>query len=351
MSKSVVTYPIRVIFSCCLLVQMLLLSVTEIAASTPTAEAIIAMLKLEQDEIADLENGKIITFEIGEATTQKELVMGLGMYLPSPPAELIAFFKRKDLATIDRDVTALGEIFPQSNIDAFKGFVFTLEQSDEAGKLLNATAGDQFNLSAEEINSFASLREKLTDADEATLVASVSQHYQQILWQRWQAYIKQGLVGLAPYVRKQFEANLANELRIAAANSKLLAHFSSALQKVWLNYPTPLPDNAEERFFWLNRQVQNRPTAILNHRIVLATDTASVIITRQFYVGHSYNASHLIFGCLPYREGSILFYTHKTSTDQVTGLGNSLKRTIGRQRIKQQMIKNLQGLRSALKSF
>lgn len=351
MSNSLISYPMRVIFSCFLLVQMLLLSATEIAASTLTAESIITMLKLEQDKIADLDRGKIITFDTGEATTQKELAMGISMYLPSSPAKLAAFFKRKDLATIDRDVTALGEILHHSGIDAFKRFIFTHEQSDEARNLLNATAGDQFNLSVEEIESFALLREKLIDADEAALIASVSQHYQQILLQRWQAYSRHGVAGLAPYARKQTDANLAEELRIAAANSKLLTHFSPTLQKVWLNYPTQLPVGSEERFFWLNREVQNRPTAILNHRIVHTTDSASVIITRQFYVGHSYNSSHLIFGCLPYRDGSLVFYTHRTSTDQVTGLGNSLKRTIGRQRIKQQMIKNLQSLRAELESF
>ncbi len=348
MSKSVISYPMRVIFLWFLLGQMPLLSATEIAASIPTADAIFTMLKLDRDKVADLERGKIVPFETGEATTQKEFMMGLSMYFPSPPAKLAAFFKRKDLATVDQDVSALGEIFPQSGIDAFKGFIFTHEQSNEARNLLAVTAGDQFNLSAKEIDSFASLREKLTDADEAALVASVSQHYQQILWQRWQAYSKQGLAGLAPYVRKRANVNLADELRIAAANSKLLAHFSPALQKIWLNYPTQLPADTEERFFWLNRQVQNRPTAILNHRIVLTTDAALVIITRQFFVGHSYNSSHLILGCLPYGNGSILFYTHRTSTDQVQG--NSLKRSIGRQRIKEQMIRNLQGLRTVLES-
>ena len=350
MSKPANSYPMCVKFSWIFLVQMLLLCATEIAASTPTAEHIIAMLKLSQNKIADLERGKIVTFKMSK-TTQKELAIGLGMYLPSSPAKLAAFFKRGDFATIDPDVYALGEILPQSGIDAFKRFAFTLKQRDEVRNLLAAVPGDQFNLSAEEINSFAPLREKLADADEATLVASVSQHYQQILVQRWQAYRKQGLAGIASYARHRANASPAEELRLAAADSKLLARLSPALQQVWLNYPAPLPPGAEERFFWLNREVEKRPTAILSHRILLASEAGPLIVTRQFFVGHSYNSSYLMVGCLPYRDGSIVFYTHRTSTDQITGLGSRLKRNLGRERIKKQMMMNLKGLRAAVESF
>jgi hypothetical protein len=50
-----------------------------------------------------------------------------------------------------------------------------------------------------------------------------------------------------------------------------------------------LPAGAEEKFFWLNREVQSRPTAILVHRVMLSMDTGEVILSRQFYAGHSYN--------------------------------------------------------------
>lgn len=346
MSKCATSYPIHALFLWYLLKQISLLSATEIAEFIP--DTVFTMLKLEPDEIADLERGKIVPFEIREATTQKELMMGLSMYFPFPPAKLAAFFNRKDVAAVDQDASALGEIFPPSGIKAFKRFIFTHEQSNEARNLLAVTSGDQFNLSAKEMDSFASLREKLTDADETAPVVSVSQHYRHILWQHWHAYSKQGLAGVAAYARKRANTNLTDELRIAAANSKLLVHFSPALQEIWLNYSTQLSADTEERFFWLNRQVQNRLTVILNHRMTLMTDAASVIITKQLFVGHSYNSGHMILVWVPYGHGSVLFYTHRTSTDQVQG--NNLKRSIGRQRLKQQMIRNLKFLRTALES-
>jgi hypothetical protein len=47
----------------------------------------------------------------------------------------------------------------------------------------------------------------------------------------------------------------------------------------------------------------------------------------------------------------IVFYIQQTSTDKVTGLGSSLKRSVGRMRIKQQMIKNLERMRAAMQSY
>ncbi len=318
-----------------------------IAADVKT---IITTFELDEEQITALDQGEIVSFEIAEAT-QKELALGLAMYLPSPPAKLAEFFKRGDLAMIDPDVQQYGTIVPESNSDAFSDLVFLSDQIDEVNNLLDAEPGDRFNLSAEEIKSFAELKKNLTATDTAPVAAAVSQHYRHILLQRWQAYRQHGLKGIAPYARQDTLVHPGEELRIAAINSKLLEHFSPALHTAWLNYPAPLPAGAEELFSWLSSTVDHRPTAILSHRIMMASDTASIIATRQFYVGHSYNSSHLIVGCLPYRNGSIVFYTHRTSTDQVDGLGNVLKRSIGREHKKERMIQNLEGLRTAVNTL
>ena len=316
-------------------------------AITADVNAIIATFRLDEEQIAALDQGEIVSFDVAEAT-QKELALGLAMYLAAPPAKLVEFFKDGDLAMIDPDVRQYGAIAPESASSAFTGFVFSPDQIDEVNDLLNAEADDQFNLSAAEIRKFAALRKNHPVDDDTALAALVSQQYQQLLLQRWQAYREKGLNGIAPYARADGESSPTEELRQAALSSKLLAHFSPNLATAWLNYPAPLPAGTLEHFFWLNNLVDDRPTAILSHRIMLTSDTASVIVTRQFYVGHSYNSSHLIVGCLPYRDGSVIFYTHRTSTDQITGLGHALKRSIGREHKKERMTQNLEGLRAAV---
>jgi hypothetical protein len=343
------SYPTRAKFPCFFLALLLLSSATTFADPVPTAKDIIAALRLKQDQVANLERGEIIALEIGEAT-EKELAMGLGIYLPLAPAKLMAYFKSGALASIDPDTIELGDVQPTSDADAFKRFAFSFKQSDEAKGLLDAAANDRFNLSTDEIQSFALLKRKLAAADNTALVAGVMQHYRELLLQRWQRYRKGGLSAIAPYARRGPEASPAKELRAATVSSKLLARYYPDLYNAWLNYPA-LPSGAEEQFYWLNREVQNRPTAILGHRVVHTSDAGSVILARQFFVGHSYNSSQLTVGCLPYRNGSIVFYSHQTSTDQVAGMGSSLKHSIGREQMKEQMVKNLERLRSASRSF
>lgn len=221
---------------------------------------------------------------------------------------------------------------------------------DEARNLLEVTANDEFNLSAEEIKSFTVLKNKLAKKRDIDLITAVTKHYQKILLNRLQEYQIRGLAGVESYARKEMAANPAEELRIAASSSKLLNSFSSDLQKLWLNYPTPLPTGTEEYYSWFNRNIDDRPTAIISHRLLFSSDTGSVILSRQFYVGHTYNSSQFILSCLPYRHGSIVFYTHQVSTDRVTGVGKKIKHSMGRKQMKKQMIVNLNGLRSRIQS-
>jgi hypothetical protein len=168
--------------------------------------------------------------------------------------------------------------------------------------------------------------------------------------QRWRAYRKNGLKGIATYDRGDgTEANPGGELRKATLDSKVLTRYFPELYKALLNYPSRLPVGAEEKFFWLNREVQGRPTAILVHRVMLSAGTGGVIISRQFYAGHSYNSNQLTIACLPYCDGSLVFYTNRTFTDQVAGSGSSLKHSIGDEQERGEMVKLLKSLRKALK--
>ena len=102
----------------------------------------------------------------------------------------------------------------------------------------------------------------------------------------------------------------------------------------------------EEHFTWENREIDKRPTAILSHRIIYSSVRNALILSRQFFVGHTYNSSQMLIGCLPYANGSVIFYVHRTSTDKVAGPGQKLKHNIGRNQMKKQMIINLKALRA-----
>jgi hypothetical protein len=128
-----------------------------------------------------------------------------------------------------------------------------------------------------------------------------------------------------------------------------LSQYFPELSKVWLDYPAVLPVGAEETFFLRNRQVENRPTAMLLHRIMLTTDAGELLLARQFYAGHSYNSTQLVIACLPYQQGSLVFFANRTFTDQVAGFGSRLKHSIGGEQARGEMTKLLKNMRKAFK--
>ena len=326
----------------CKMLFALTLSVTfpVFAANLPDSEGLIQQLGIQQQDVVKLNQGDVVFFNVTE-NNEKELAAGAAMYFPAAPSKMIGLIKNKGLASIDTEVIAEGAIPSQATLDAFKGFSFKAG-SDEAASFLAAKPGSQFNLSTEEFQALQATSSAQPDA--------ASQAYRKILLQRWQAYRKNGLKGIALYDRGNgTEANPGGELRTATQNSKILARYFPELYKAWLNYPAALPAGAEETFFWRNRNVESRPTAILVHRVMLSNDAGELILSRQFYAGHSYNSNQLTIACLPYLDGSLVTYTNRTFTDQVAGFGSSVKHSVGGQQARGEMTKMLKNARKALK--
>ena len=310
------------------------------AANLPDSEGLIQQLGIQQQDVAKLNQGEIVFFNVAEGD-EKELAAGAAMYLPAAPSKIIGLIKSKGLVSLDTEVAAEGAIPLQATLDNFKGFGLKAG-SDEAANFLAATPGSQFNLSTQEFQALKAASPAQPDA--------ASETYRKFLLQRWQAYRKSGLKGIAPYDRGNGkEANPGVELRTATQQNKVLARYFPELNKAWLNYPAALPAGAEETYFWRNRKVENRPTAILVHRVMLSADVGELILARQFYAGHSYNSNQLTIACLPYRDGSLVIYSNRTFTDQVAGFGSSLKHSIGGEQARGEMTKLLKKARKALK--
>ncbi len=334
-----------------LLLLALWLAVSVPVRALPAAGEVLALLGISPKQLANLERGEIIS-QPNQESGEKELAMDSVLYLPVPLAKVFDYLRRAEVEAIDSDMMAHGEIPPDAGVEAFRGFALSANQADEVEGLLNAEPGDRFNLSREEIDSFKPLREKLADADKTAQAEAVSARYQEILLRRWQTYRSSGLAGIAPYAHPEGipDTDPATELRTSAESDKALARYYPGLKKAWLDYPAGLPAGVVEQFFWLNRKVEDRPTAILGHRLVQFDSGGAVIAIRHYYVGHSYNSINLVIGCLPHRDGTIVFYSQRTSTDQVAGMASGLKHSIGRERMKDQMVGRLESLREAVNS-
>jgi hypothetical protein len=66
-------------------------------------------------------------------------------------------------------------------------------------------------------------------------------------------------------------------------------------------------------------------------------------------VGQSYNSLQSIIAALPYKDKTIVFYSGRTSTDQVAGFARGTKHSIGRKIMAKEIVARLKELKAYVK--
>lgn len=328
--------PNHVVIACLLGISFMLPGIP-VLAKPPAIEETLGVLGMDKAQIAELAQGQPIIYALSE-NSDNELAAGIALYLPTPLAKVAKYLEQENPDPLDIDVTAHGLLTERGGAAAFAPVVLPREETDA---LLGAEPGNEFNLSAAEIDSFKTLKK----TSPKIINDAVLQHYREILFQRFEAYRRGGTSAIAPYVRKESrDSKPSVELRQAANASAILTRYFPALHKAWLNYPQALPPGATETFPWVEKNVENRPGVILRHRVSTAWSAGVLVLTREFYTPHSYNSSQWITGCLPYRDGTVVFKLIRSYTDQVAGIASDVKHLIGRKLLEDKMLKSFERL-------
>ena len=172
--------------------------------------------------------------------------------------------------------------------------------------------GNKLNLAAAEIRQFRHLQSR----------QAINGELQTMLKSRYEAYRKDGLKGILPYVRKgNAKVSAGEELGRAITETKSIERvpgFSRAL----LNYPADSLPDMQHRFFAYEQEVNGRPTFLLSHRARLQAGHEALITEQRYYVSHTYNCRFIASSCLEVPGGTLLFYFNRMFTDQVAGLGS-----------------------------
>lgn len=288
-------------------------------AELPATPDLLADLGLSPAEISQVESGEIVHPDISPAS-DRELVVAMVFRLPVKPDELVARVRKDVFDRVDPTVTAFGLIGDSTGPEAFGSLA--LDESTAQG-FAEAEAGDDVNLSKAEIAAFEGLgKGAKTDAVTARL--------RRMLADRLAAYRARGLDGIAPYARGGRDVrDPAEELRIASKATRALQRLAPAAHRVLLEYPAAQPDGMEESFRWSQFEAHGTPAIALTHVMLVPDGDAWLLVQRQFYVSAGYNAEQAVGAFLPSKAGTVVVYSNRTSTDQVTGFGGGAKRSIG----------------------
>ena len=310
-------------------------------AEPPTVEEVLDVLGMDKGQIAELAQGQPVAYALREGSAD-ELAVGMVWYLPVPLHKVAKQLRLENPDPLDVDVTAHGLLTEHSGAGSLAPVVLSTE---EAQALLDAEPGDEFNLSAHEIDKLKTFKQTLKRTPHRAIEDAAGEHFREILLQRYEAYRRGGTNAIAPYARKEStDSKPSLELRQAANASAILSRYLPALHKAWLDYPKALPQGAVEVFPWVEKNVEGRPATILRHRINIDWNGGVLVLTREFYAPHSYNSSQWITGCLPYRNGTVVFQQVRSYTDQVAGVASDVKHLVGRKLLKDKMLKSFERL-------
>ena len=306
------------------------------------------LLQISAGDRSRLLRGEIVSYPVTE-NSERELAAGLAMLVPAPFGQVAGYLASGQLITRDATISEFGTVPDEDPSSSLAGARYTGGERGEAESFLEASPGTRFNLSLDEIEALRVLRDSPAGSAKAGTVEKASAAYDRFLQERMQAYRRAGLGAIAPYARGGGAVrDPAIDLRLAAADAERLARYGQALVPALLRYPADSAPQTVNSFYWIKRRIQRRPHLSLLHRMVVTGPGQVLHVERYFYASHSFNTTEILTGALAHPSGTLVFCTSRVSTDEVLGLGNQLKRTVGRSQFRDEMRARLETLRASL---
>jgi hypothetical protein len=295
---------------------------TPALAELPATRDLLEQLGFSPDEIGRIQHGELLT-RPEQPSSERELTAAFAFFVPVAPADLAKQARQGLLDRVDENTLAFAMIPGTPSLASFTKLTLAPDPAQQAQLYVSATPGGGLNLSSAEIARFAAL-------GSGSGPAAVEPAVRGALLARLEAYRAKGLAGIEPYALSDGKQRSAgDELRSASQASKNLEKYVPAAYQMLLAYPTSKAPGTEETFRWTRFMAHGVPTVSLTHGLAIPEGDAWLLVQRQFYVSTGYNAEQAIAALLPAQGGTVVVYSNRTSTDQVTGWGGSAKRSIG----------------------
>jgi hypothetical protein len=175
------------------------------------------------------------------------------------------------------------------------------------------------------------------------LAARVRTTLGEILAARLRAYAAQGLAGVEPYVR---EKGQIVDPRVGLRSALASLAFTREPFPGFLDELTA--PNAPRNYYWMERSVDREKVLVLSAELRRRAGDSALGADVHFYASREYNAMLTLVGVIPYADASLVFAVNHTFTDQVTGMGSSLRRSIARNIVATGLARQLEETRKRL---
>ena len=104
----------------------------------------------------------------------------------------------------------------------------------------------------------------------------------------------------------------------------------------------------ERRYYWMERSVERENVLVLSAELRNRGAASALGADIHFYASTQYNSMLTLIGVIPYADASLVFAVNHTFTNQVTGMGSSLRRSIARNLVASELARQLEETRKRL---
>ena len=314
-----------------------------VAAQTISADAIAEALGLSAEDRAKLQAGEIVSSEI-EESTEKQLAVALALKVPATLDDIAASVTKGTTLEANTPIQAYGRIDPRSSASRIR------RHHPRGGRGGQAPRGrarlDLQSVRRRDRHVPGSCANSTTRAIRPPPTRSMPPGGRS--WPDACRPICSAVWTASPLTTGV--ATLPARPTICAPRpkpSKLVQQAVPDLYQAFVAYPGQSVADVEHQFFWTKQIADDRPVYVLTHRMLQHRPDALVLLSRDFYVGHSFNASQAAAGALPVTDGVVIFYANRTSSDQVAGFMSSMRHSIGRGMMRDSLVEAMEEIRTA----
>jgi len=289
---------------------------------------LLSQLPFSQQDRQKILQGELVQTST-TATEDRELAVLLAFIVKTTPDVFRKNFISGSLINLPEAIITSHQLTDKTTLNDLATLSFSGKDDDEIAKFLSAQAGDDLNLSANEIKQFRSLNPIEKGSGEAQ--KAVEKQLHKLFLERYHAYKSGGVKAIAPYQRKNgekfflgeyFKKTSTQDLPIIEKEFPIYFHALNA-------YPHNKPAQLDESFFALKMNVQGSTIFSLMHRMILEEEGRFAMMVRQYYASGSFNGEQDIGVAIPVKDGVLIIGLFRSSSDQVAGFGSGFKRSVG----------------------
>lgn len=285
----------------------------------------------DESDIDRLLNGGFAVAKLHEVS-DRELAVTIACLVDLAPEEALGPFLGDSLPVDEEHLVAQLLIDTDDPEASFESITLSNNARKEIERYLRAEPGLGLNLSEDELS-------RLNDLRGSGGPAQVEDFVEDALLGRYRAYRQAGLAGAKPYARENGEFVMpGEELRISEQRMTGLYELFPEFHDAWLGYPAMQPEGiTHDDYFWVELEVEDRPTFLLSHRLASVSDEKHVIGIRDYYPSHFFDVAQRTVAVADIESGErVLVYQERAWVDFWSGFAK-VKRRMGRKVLTSQM--------------